>query len=333
MPTADNESGSTGPEQENDDTASAVPMPEEKPAAPRTHRKVTGVDLEERFTGWTMRRREKVRARTPEDNAHLIRRGVAAAMGAGILALIVATGVAGESFKTNKADNEARIIQFEGKLADAQSTPVKADAGAQLSKLTEAAAADAGKVVTGQQAFAELYYQASSQPGPDNGAPNRATLDIIMHRREMAPLFSKDSFLVNDKEAYSMASATPFDATTEIDPRYAWYIRNDGQDAADPSTYAWTVETVMPDLSPKGTPGATNQVEVVWLCRDTKSGAVLAWASADYTYDGKGGLFSGLDVVVAAASAEHEIPVSRKPDGPGLPELGDSGAQKKGWYQ
>ncbi|MFE4334024.1 hypothetical protein ACFRQM_32815 [Streptomyces sp. NPDC056831] len=330
MTTADGEPESTGSEQENDDAASTGPMPEGKPVAPRTHRKVTGVELEERFTGWTMRQREKVQAHTPEDNARLIRRGAAAAMGAGILALVVATGVTGAGFKMTKAENEARFIQFEGKLTDARSTPVGADAGAQLSKLTETAAADAGKVATGQQVFAELYHQSSIHPGPNNGAPNQATLDIIKHRREMTPLFSKDSFLIDDKEAYSKSSVTPFDATSEIDPRYAWYIRYDGQDAADPSTYAWKVETVMPDLSPKGTSGATNQAKAVWLCRDTKSGAVLAWASAVYTYDGKGGLLSGLDVVVTAASAEHQNPASKKPDGSDVPELGDSGAQKKG---
>ncbi|MFC9756687.1 hypothetical protein [Streptomyces sp. NPDC056921] len=330
MKTTDDKAESTGPEQEADDAASTGPMPEERFGAPRTHRHVTGVELEERFVGWTMRQREKVQVRTPEDNARLIRRGVAATAGAGILALVVVTGVSGESFKTTKADNEARIVQLKRELTDAQSRPVKADTGAQLLKLTEAAAADAKKAATGQQAFAQLYHQSSIRPGPDNGTPNQATFDIIKHRREMAVLFSKDSFLVDDKEAYSQSSLTPFDATSEIDPRYAWYIRYDSQDAAAPSTYTWRVETVMPDLSPKNTSGATNRAEAVWLCRDTKSGAVLAWASAVYTYDGKGGRFSGLDVVVTASSANHENSASRRPDRSTVSELGDSGAQKKG---
>ncbi|KOT57107.1 MULTISPECIES: hypothetical protein [Streptomyces] len=303
--------------------------PKEKPAPPKNRKKLTGVELEERFSDWTMRQREKVQARAPQDNARLIRRGVTAVMGAGILVLVVATGVAGESFKARTADNEAQIAQLKGRLSDVQSTPVKADAGTQLSKLTEAAAADAKKVASGEQTFATLYRQASIQPSSQDGVPNQATLEIIKHRRDMAPLFSKDSFLISDKEAYSTSSLTPLDATTEIDPRYAWYIRYDGQDAAAPSTYAWKVEAVMPDLSVKGGSGATNQAKVVWLCRDTKNGAVLAWASARYSRNGTTGAFDRLALVVTAAGAQYENPAIKMPARPGVPELSVTDAQKK----
>lgn len=323
MTTAHDESESTGPEQE------AGSMPEEKPAAPKTRKKVTGAELEERFAGWTMRQRERVQARRPEDNASLIRRSVTALMGIGILALVVATGVAGESFKASTADNEAQIIQLKGHLHDAQSTPVKTDAGAQLSKLTEAAAADAKKVASGEQIFATLYHQASVQPSPNNGAANQATLEIIKHRRDMASLFSKSSFVVNDQEAYSTSSLTPFDTTTEIDPRHAWYIRYDGQNAAEPSTYAWKVETVMPDLSAKDGSGATNQAKVVWLCRDTKSGEVLAWASARYVHNGTTGTFDHLALVVTVTGAQYENHPIKMPAGSGVPELSNTGTQKK----
>ncbi|MGW0577109.1 hypothetical protein ACWD25_14295 [Streptomyces sp. NPDC002920] len=324
MTTAHDESESTRPEQE---TGS---MPEEKPAAPKTRKKVTGAELEERFAGWTMRQRERVQTRSPEDNARLIRRSVTAVMGVGILALVVATGVAGESFKASTADNEAQIVQLKGQLDDARSTPVKADAGAQLSKLTEAAAADAKKVATGEQTFATLYRQAGVQPSPNNGVPNRATLEIIKHRRDMAALFSEDSFLVSNKEAYSTSSLTPFDATTEIDPRHAWYIRYAGRNAAAPSTYAWKVETVMPDLSVKDGSGATNQAKVVWLCRDTKSGEVLAWASARYVRNATTGAFGHLALVVTAAGAQYENPAIKMPAGSGVLELSSPGTQKKG---
>ncbi|MFE0136716.1 hypothetical protein ACFWY6_34910 [Streptomyces sp. NPDC059037] len=324
MTTVHAESESTDPEQE---TGS---MPKERPVAPKTRKKVTGAELEERFAGWTMRQREKVQVRPPEDNARLIRRSVTAVMGVGILALVVATGVAGESFKASTADNKARVVQLKGQLDDAQSTPVTADAAADLSKLTEAAAADAKKVATGEQAFATLFHQASVQPSANNGAPNKATLEIIQHRRDMAPLFSKDSFLVSAKEAYSTSSLTPFDATTEIDPRYAWYIRYDGQNAAAPSTYAWKVETVMPDLSMKNVSGMTNQAKVVWLCRDTKSGEVLAWASARYVHNGTAGAFDHLALVVTAAGAQYENPAIKMPARSGVPEPSGTGAQKKG---
>ncbi|MFJ5071296.1 hypothetical protein ACIQC7_33245 [Kitasatospora sp. NPDC088556] len=323
MTTAHDESDSPGPDQETGST------PEEKPVAPKTLKKVTGAELEERFADWTIRRRDQVQAHGPEDNARLMRRYVTAVMGVGILALVVATGVAGESFKAGTADNEAQIIQLKGRLDDAQSTPVTADAGAQLSKLTEAAAADAKKVASGEQTFATLYHQAGVQPSPNNGVPNQATLEIIKHRRDMAPLFSESSFLVSDEEAYSTSSLTPFDATTEIDPRHAWYIRYDGQNAAAPSTYAWKVETVMPDLSAKDGSVATNQAKVVWLCRDTESSEVLAWASARYVHNGTTGAFDRLALVVTATGAQYEHQAIKVAAGSGVPELGDTGPQKK----
>ncbi|MGW5927729.1 hypothetical protein ACWF2L_15970 [Streptomyces anulatus] len=304
-------------------------MPEKKPAAPKARKKVSGAELEKRFTGWTMRKREWVQARSPEGNARLVRRSVITVMGVAVLALVVATGVAGESFKASAADNEVQIIQLKGHLDDVQSTPVNADAGAQLFKLTEAAAADAEKVASGEQTFATLYHQAGVQPSPNNGAPNQATLEIIKHRRDMAPLFRKGSFLVSDKEAYSTSSLTPFDAITEIDPRHAWYIRYDGQNAAAPSTYAWKAETVMPDLSAKDSSGATNQARVVWLCRDTKSSEVLAWASARYVRNGATGAFDHLALVVTATGAQHEKHAIKMPAGSGAPELSDTDTQKR----
>ncbi|KAB7839531.1 hypothetical protein [Streptomyces mobaraensis] len=322
MTTVHDESEGTGPEE----TGS---MPEEKPAAPKTHKKVTGAELEERFAGWTMRQRGRVQARAPEDNARLFRRGVATVMGGGILTLVVATGVTGESYKTSTADNKARIVQLKEQLDDAQSLPVKADTSVQLSKLTEAAAADAKKVASGEQIFATLYHRAGVQLSSNNGAPNQATLEIINHRRDMATLFSEGSFLVSDKEAYSTSSLTSFDATTEIDPRHAWYIRYDGQNAAAPSTYTWKAETVMPDLSAKDRSDATNQAKVVWLCRDTKSGEVLAWASARYVRNGTTGAFDHLALVVTAAGAQYENPALKMPTGHEVPELSGMGAQKK----
>ncbi|MEU9167897.1 hypothetical protein AB0D34_08885 [Streptomyces sp. NPDC048420] len=324
MTSAHAESESTGPEQENG------PVPEKKPAAPKTRKKVTGAELEERLAGWTTHQREKVQVRTPEDNARLIRRSVTAVAGVGILALVVATGVAGESFKASTADNEAQIVRLKGQMDDAQSTPVKVGTGAQLSKLTEAAANDAKKVATGEQTFATLYHQAGVQPSLNNGVPNRATLEIVKHRRDMAPLFSRDSFLVSDKEAYSTSSLTAFDATTEIDPRYAWYIRYAGADAAAPGTYTWKVETVMPDLSVTDASGMTNQAKVVWVCRDTKSGEVLAWASARYVRNATAGAFGHLALVVTAAGAQYENPAIKLPAGSGVPELGGTGSREKG---
>ncbi|MGW2984300.1 hypothetical protein [Streptomyces goshikiensis] len=323
MRSVHDESDSPGSDEE------AGSIPDEKPAAPKTRKKVTGAELEEHFAGWAKRQRERGQVRSREDNARLIRRSATAVMGAGILALVVATGVAGESFEASMADNKVQITQLKGRLDGAQSTPVRADAGARLPKLIEAAVADAKRVASGEQTFATLYHEASTQPSTNNGTPNQATLGIIKHRRGMAPLFSKDSFLVSDEEAYGTSSLTPFDASTEIDPRYAWYIRYDIQSAAAPSTYAWKVEAVTPELSAKNGSVATNQAKVVWLCRDTKSSEVLAWASARYVLNGTTGAFDHLALVVTAAGARYGNPVIKAARSE-VPELGDRGPQDGG---
>ncbi|MFF3697299.1 CopD family protein [Streptomyces sp. NPDC002221] len=322
MTTAHDETERKGP----DEATGSVP--EEQPSTSETRGKVSGAELDERFAGWTMRQRERLR-HSPEDSARLIRRSVTAVTGIGILVLAVATGVTGENFKVSTADNEARITQLKQQVDTAQSTPVKTDAGAQLSHLTEAAA-DAQKVAAGEQAFATLYHQAGVQPDPHNGTPNQAALEIIRHRRDMAPLFSKDSFLVSDEDVDGTSSLTPFDSHTEIDPRYAWYIRYDGQNAAAPSTYTWKVETVMPDLSVKSGSGATNQAEAVWLCRDTKTSEILAWASARYVRNGTAGAFNRLALVVTAAGAQYENPAIKMPTGSAPPEPSGTGAQGMG---
>ena len=294
-----------GTEGASTDRAGAESAAHGEPLAPKTRQHRTGAELESRFDDWSIRQREKIDARTPEDYARVLRRGLAAVMAVGVLALVVATGVTGERYDANRAFNEARMIELEAQVAEAETVPQGTDLAEQMSALTKAAAADAEQVARAQQTFAELHHEASSQPGPNNGAPNRAMREIAEHRRQLASLFSESSYLVEDEEAYSWSTATSFDATSEIDPRYAWYVRYDGQDAADPGTYMWSLETVMPDLDSQEAAGATNRAQVVWLCRDAVTGEVLAWATARYTDDGTTGTFDELDVVTTATGARY----------------------------
>ncbi|MYR61717.1 hypothetical protein GTY54_37765, partial [Streptomyces sp. SID625] len=54
MTKADAESEDMDPEQ------ATGSIPEEKPAAPKTRKEVTGAEIEERFASWTLRQRERV---------------------------------------------------------------------------------------------------------------------------------------------------------------------------------------------------------------------------------------------------------------------------------
>lgn len=295
--------------------------------APTTRQHRTGAELGSRFDDWVVRQHEKIDARTPEDYARVLRHGLAAVMAVGVLVLVAAAGVAGEQYDATRAHNDARIVELVDQLAEAEAVPQGTDLAEQMSALTVAAAADAEKVARAQQTFAELHHEASTQAGPNNGAPNRAMRDVAEHRRQLAPLFNESSYLVADEEAYSWSTATSFDATSEIDPRFAWYVRYDGQDAADPSTYTWVLETVMPDLDSQDASGATDRAQVIWLCRDTANAAVLAWASARYTHDGTAGTFDQLDVATTAAGAQYRH-TSGTPQGrTAVPEIDGLGGQ------
>ena len=228
-------------------------------------------------------------------------------MAGGIAALVIASGVTGENFEATRAENDARIADLRMQLPAAEAKPVDTDTAKKLTALTGAAAADAGKVAAAQQHFAELYRKAGLKPGAGNGSPTQEMLDVVEHRRTLAALFSPKSYLVDDTEAYRWSTADSFDAGTEIDPRYAWYVRYDGETAADPGTYAWTLETVLPDLKPSSAAVPTDSAQVVWLCRDRATGEVLAWANGHYTHDGKTGVFDELEVVLTVGGAQHRF--------------------------
>lgn len=298
--------------------------PAKKPTAPQTRRMVTGAELEASFGQWRDERQARRDARTPEDDARTLRRGLSVIIGAAILALVIFCATTSNSFESARSANDSQIAALEQQVSAAQAVPADTDLPARMRELAGAAAADAQKVRDAQQAYARLHHRSSIQPGSNNGAPNQAMKATAAHRRILAPLFSRDSWLVEGEDAYTWQNVVSYDVDDQIDPRFAWYTRYDGWDAADPETYTWEVETVMPvldSLDTGGTGGMTDQARVIWLCRDTGSGQVLAWASATYIYDGKNGVFDNLDVVTTAGGAKQDSPGGPKPDGSDVPEL------------
>ncbi|MFF1880299.1 hypothetical protein ACFVVC_02355 [Pseudarthrobacter sp. NPDC058196] len=303
MTSADNDArGRDGGTAVDGDIAEPVEGAPEKLKAPATRRRLSGVELEARFEGWRGERQEL----TPEESARRTRLALSAVMGVAILGLAAAAGVTGKGFESEHAANAERIAALQVQVEDARAIPVPTDLAGKITRLTEAAAKDAKKVAEAQQHFAQLNHDAATQPSPGNGTPNAATLQIAEHRRTLAPLFSPRSFLTDEKGAYIWTSLTPFDPSTQIDPRFAWYVRYDGLKASAPDAYTWSVESVMPDLAVQDATGTTRTARVIWLCRDTAGGQVLAWANAAYTYEGKAGTFDNLKVVVTAAGAEHQ---------------------------
>lgn len=313
-----------GPDEESE--GGGAPPPK-KLKAPATRRRVSGVELEARFDDWVDGRRAK--ERTPEDAARASRRGAAAALGAGVLALVMAFGATSSSYESDRSANQDRITELELQVEQANAVPQDTGAKELLSAVTAAASKDGKSVAEAQQAFAGLNHRVSMEPDPGNGSPNQAAVDMAAHRKSLVPYFDPSTFIAADDDAYIWQNVPPYDEATEIDPRYAWYVRYDGETASPAIASTWALETVTPVLSTKGQTAATSDGTVVWLCRDAKTGDVLAWASSTYRYDAeaKKGSFGELDLVITTAGVEHQQSSSVKPEANKVPEQG--GGQKK----
>ncbi len=283
-------------------------------SAPASRSRISGAELETRFDRWRSARRNQRIADIAGDHARTWRRGFAWAMGVGAVVLVAASGVTRDDFEADRAGNAARIAQLERLLEEAQAVPDDAAAAERLTALAAAATAAAAAVAQAQQGFAELHHRSSVEQDTHNGAPNDAMTATAEHRRALSGYFAEGSYLAEDKDAYTWQNVLPFDATTEIDPRFAWYLRYDGWEASDPSAYAWDVETVMPEVGSLKLSGAADRTRVVWLCTDTATGEVLAWATAIFSFAEQSGLFDDLSVTITAAGAAHQHPAVQDDD-------------------
>ncbi|QXV57377.1 hypothetical protein CVV72_10375 [Amycolatopsis sp. TNS106] len=242
-------------------------------------------------------------------------------MSLGILAVVLAASIASHRLDAARAANDSTIAAQEGQLSDLLAGSRDADSRRMISAAVSAAAIDAEKVRAAQQAYATLYHRASTEPPTNNGVPTEASEATAEHRKILAPLFSRKTYLVEDENAYRWQNVLPFDPDTEIDPRFPWYVRYVGSTAAKPDTYAWAVEAVTPDRPPGHSQDPTATAKVVWLCKDTQTGAVLAWARATYDYRGTSGAFDHLEIGLSAVGAAQQYPSGQTPQASSIPEL------------
>jgi hypothetical protein len=300
--------------------------PDKPPAARTAHRKLTGPELEARFSNWTTARRdrltERAAASTPESREQSARRSIAIGLGLGLAlaATAVFSAVSGTAYEHQSAANASRIDALQNQPPGTAITPAPrakpVDAKA-LAALTARASQTANRVAQKQQEYAGLFHAINDAPTAGNGSPNEATLKTVSHRRALAQYWDPRSFVVDGSLAYAFTT-TPYFDRDEMDPRFPWYIRYDGLKASDPQSSSWRVESVMPALD------APTTARVVWVSRDT-SGVVLAWASA--TYSDATRTFSGLELVVTAAGGQHQYETGAAKAGK-VPELGKGMEQK-----
>lgn len=280
-------------------------------ARPKRRTDVTASELESRFKGWRIERRERIEARTPEENAQRARRILAGAMSVAIVALVATFALGGQHYETTSAANEERITELQGQLADAE-TP-RDDAAQQqvLTELSEQVSTKAEEVATAQQSFAALHHEATTSTSPGDGSPSQEMLAVAEHRRNLEPYFDDNSLVLPHEEAYQWSTAVSHEPD-RIDPRFAWYVRHDGSQASEADASTWQVESAMPVA------GEQAVAHAVWSCTDTDTGEVLAWASADFS--GETGTFSDLKVGVTVLGEQHSSS-SAAPPAEEIPEL------------
>lgn len=134
--------------------------------------------------------------------------------------------------------------------------------------------------------------EGDATPG-ENGAPSSGFLASVEHRRLLAPYFDEATFLIDAEMIYSPTSIFDELGDEEVDPRTAWYVRfGENGKVASGTSYSWqTASVVVADEN-------VNYVDVLWVCRDAQTNAVLAWARG--SYDRELGHFVSLQVANTA---------------------------------
>ncbi|MFJ2662598.1 hypothetical protein [Arthrobacter koreensis] len=242
--------------------------------------KLSAEDVEARFAARRAKNRERKAGRTPEMRAKLVRRGAAAALGLGVVGLALVAGESARLHAVEVAANESRIFSLHDALAAL--SPEKGGEGpAELALALSAAQKRSDELAAAQQQFAVISHDGNDDPETGDGRPRSAVLKSLDHRKTLAPFFAPQALRLSDDQAYTFRTEDLLDPGA-IDPRQPWYTRYEAvagggsaQKAADPAGYVWTTASV----APSGTPGV---MAVVWTNADSRTGELLAWATAQY---------------------------------------------------
>jgi hypothetical protein len=277
--------------------------------------KVTGEQLQERMAQAREQRAERRENRTEAQQTKILRRNVLIAGGLAVIAMGAGMGISSQHTATASAENEQRISELRSELSNQKQSASAQGKKSQtsLDPLIAGMTADAEHVTSLQLAYLGLVRKASQNEGDANGGSTPELEAIADHRADLAPYFT-DKDLIGGKDAGSYSSIDPFDPGTQIDPRWPWYVRYDGEKASTTKGSTWTLEAATPTTGAAGQgipEGFGSQGTATWVCRDAKTHTALAWAQADYTLGGEDlasgvhGQFSNLEVTTTQAGTKH----------------------------
>ena len=274
--------------------------------APRT--KMTAEDMEAKVSTLLETRRSRRDAREPRSMRMLVRTVAASVMGLGIIGFGLGINAANEQHAADLNADRSKESSLTG--APAASPATGKDTATKLAGGLAAAQKRSDELAAAQQRFAEIAYAGNTDPGTNDGRPKSSVLKSLEHRKTLVGFFAPESLVLTDAQAYSFRTEDLL-GPGRIDPRQPWFTRYEptagtARSVADPASYVWKTVSV----TPTGTPGA---MSVVWTNTDTRSGDLLAWATARYSADTK--TFSTL--VVNRTTRGESMQLKPETAGPG----------------
>ncbi|MDP9903204.1 hypothetical protein [Arthrobacter bambusae] len=219
-------------------------------------------------------------------------------------ACVAATNVNSDQTQQVSAANAQKIEELTAHVNYLEATGASAkDSGLQAAKTAEAelngVREKANEVASLQNEFTTLLAAHPANPG--NGAPSQGFLDSVKHRAKLAPYFSPGTYLLDAAGIASQGSDLGL-ASGQIDPRLPWY-----QGKLEAGVCSWEAVSVTPNAG--GSPSLT---DVTWLCRDSKTDDLLAWASGSWSKDIKA--FVSLKVGTTSLGDQRSTTAPAGPD-------------------
>lgn len=301
---------------------------------------VEGSDLEARFDRW----RDARSAQRPEVDP-AARRHVAAVIG--LVGVLAATAItAGLMVDARGAAIDEQNRQTGQLQAQIDTLPEQPQVDDSLQRRVTALMDEADEKARGlsdaQNRLTELRYAEQEADAPDDGTPSQEAEDAAAYRREVAAYIDPAEYLVDGDDAYQWTTSAPFDQVEEMDPRWPWFERYDGDELADPQSWSWEVASVTPRLGDSSAPEQITEADVVFTATDENTGEVLAFAEASYGLeheaDDSSGTFSDFAVTATVGGVEQNVPdsgvdeslgLSLRPDGSSDEQTDDDGQENR----
>jgi hypothetical protein len=256
-------------------------------------KKITPEEVEAKFAAARAEREARRANSGPRDMGKLVRVVIASALGVGIVGFSLGINNASAQHTVVVETNTNKEAALTGALEELPPA-AGGDTAQELADSLAVAQQRSDQLAAAQQQFAGIAYAGNDDPATNDGRPKPSVPASLEHRRTIAGFFSPESLVLTDAEAYTFRTEDLL-GPGRIDPRQPWFTKyepvaeTDTANGADSGTESSTVRKVMDPASYiwktasvtlSGTPDV---MDVLWTNTDTKTGELLAWATARYS--------------------------------------------------